>query len=115
MDYNVEDMAEQLLEVFDYIEEVTPILEALEESSGVILVDSLPFPANAIGLIAETHAGKFIVSYDMQLFALLELLGVDVSTPVKSSLKRYLQHMRPSSKTAFIETTLFRTLLNAEE
>ena len=115
MEYNVEDLADDLLEVFDHLDEVRPILELLENSSGVVLVDAAPFPANSIGLIAETHNGAFLISYNMQLFALLELLGIEASTPVKASLKRYLDKTQPSSRTAYVETVLFRTLLNSGE
>ena len=114
MDYDIDKMADDLLEVYDYLEEVEPVLAQLEASSGVVLCESAAFPAQQIGLVVESLNGSFLVSYNMQLFALLVMLDVECATPVKASLKRYLSNVEPGSKTAFVETSLFRTLLNQD-
>lgn len=109
----LEEVWEALSEVSVFEEELQPYLDALETSSGVILLDETapPFPCAAIGLTLERRGRMSLLSYDLNKFAVLKQEGFELSGVVYDSLCRFLQEVKPTTLSHELEVRLYRNIL----
>lgn len=109
----LEELWEYTLEGSLFEEELRPYLDALEVSSGVILLEEAapPFPCASIGLTLERRGRTALLSYDIARFALLKNEGFELSGPVYDSLLRYLENVKMTTLSHEIEIRLYRGIL----
>lgn len=112
MSYDINLIAADLAEAEMFEDELAPYLEALEDSSGVILIENRPaFPCSGVGLTLEAHLGTYLLSYDLLRFAVVKQHGLFHETVVYHSIRRYLDKAEPTGLSHFLEVTLFKELL----
>ena len=113
MIYDLNEVASGLVEAEIFEDELQPYLEALEESSGVILLDAAPpVPCSAVGWILEAHAGAWFLSYDAPRLAVLKQADLYYDNIVYQSFVRHLNRVEPNSLTHFIEIELYKGICN---
>jgi len=112
----LDEILEALGEASVFEDELQPYLDALETSSGTILLEESapPFPCAAIGLVLERRGRTSLLSYDLNKFAVLKQEGFELSGVVYDSVKRFLREVNPSTLSHELEVRLYRNILLKE-
>lgn len=108
----LDELAAGVEEAVLYQEELAPYLEALEQSNGTILLETLPdFPCAMLGLNLERRQDFCLLSYDLVKLAVLRQEGFLSGCLILDSARRFLLNLKRETTGQEMEAILFTRLL----